>query len=286
MAVRQQAEVDRLQRIVDRFGAKATKAAMAHSLEKRIERIQSDAVTAPKASRSLRVKFPQPPQPGRTVLEVDRLAKSYGALDVFDDVTFDVGRGERLLILGLNGAGKTSLLRILAGVTTADTGTVRFGHNVSVGYYAQEHEGITAGGRCSSTCASRSTRRSATRPAPPARHVRAHRRESPPGRVDTLPAGRRRSWRSRSSWRDGTTCSCSTNRPTTSTRRPRRDRSRARRVAGNDDHRQPRQRLRSPARARSGPADARGRSRLLAGRPLDLVELADAVGPSDSCRTS
>jgi ATPase subunit of ABC transporter with duplicated ATPase domains len=144
MAVRQQAEIDRLQRLVDRFGAKATKAAMAHSLEKRIGRIQSDAVAAPKALRQLKVKFPEPPQPGRTVLEVEVLAKSYGSLDVFDGVTFDVGRGERLLILGLNGAGKTSLLRILAGASTADEGTVRFGHNVSVGYYAQEHEGITA----------------------------------------------------------------------------------------------------------------------------------------------
>jgi ATPase subunit of ABC transporter with duplicated ATPase domains len=144
MAVRQQAEIDRLQRLVDRFGAKATKAAMAHSLEKRIGRIQSDAVAAPKALRQLKVKFPEPPQPGRTVLEVEVLAKSYGSLDVFDGVTFDVGRGERLLILGLNGAGKTSLLRILAGASTADEGTVRFGHNVSVGYCAQEHEGITA----------------------------------------------------------------------------------------------------------------------------------------------
>jgi ATPase subunit of ABC transporter with duplicated ATPase domains len=79
------------------------------------------------------------------VLEVEGLAKSYGALDVFEDVAFDVGRGERLLILGLNGAGKTSLLRILAGRSDADLGTVTFGHNVSVGYYAQEHEGIMSG---------------------------------------------------------------------------------------------------------------------------------------------
>jgi ATPase subunit of ABC transporter with duplicated ATPase domains len=145
MAARQQAEVDRLQRLVDRFGAKATKAAMAHSLEKRIERIRSDSVNAPRASRALRVKFPPPPQPGRTVLEVDGLAKSYGDLHVFDGVGFDVGRTERLLVLGLNGAGKTTMLRILAGESTPDQGTVRFGHHVSVGYYAQEHEGITAG---------------------------------------------------------------------------------------------------------------------------------------------
>ena len=61
---------------------------------------------------------------------------------VFEDVSFDIGRGERLLVLGLNGAGKTSLLRILAGETTADLGDFNFGHNVHVGYYAQEHDNL------------------------------------------------------------------------------------------------------------------------------------------------
>ena len=134
-----------MQKLVDRFHAKASKASFAHSLEKRIDRIEADAITAPQRQRSLHLQFPTPPAAGRTVLEVSDLAKSYGTLDVFDGVEFDVGRGERLLILGLNGAGKTSLLRILAGTSEADTGEVRLGHNVSVGYYAQEHEGITSG---------------------------------------------------------------------------------------------------------------------------------------------
>jgi ATPase subunit of ABC transporter with duplicated ATPase domains len=64
---------------------------------------------------------------------------------VFEDVTFDVARGERLLVMGLNGAGKTSLLRILARVVEADAGTFRLGHGVSLGYYAQEHEGVHEG---------------------------------------------------------------------------------------------------------------------------------------------
>jgi ATPase subunit of ABC transporter with duplicated ATPase domains len=64
---------------------------------------------------------------------------------VFDEVTFDVGRGERLLVLGLNGAGKTTLLRILTRQVVPDLGTFELGHNVSMGYYAQEHEGIHAG---------------------------------------------------------------------------------------------------------------------------------------------
>ena len=89
--------------------------------------------------------MPEPPHAGKLVLDVEALDKSYGAGPVLDDVSFDLGRGERLLVLGLNGAGKTSLLRILAGETSADAGEVRFGHGVSVGYYAQEHEGISAG---------------------------------------------------------------------------------------------------------------------------------------------
>jgi ATPase subunit of ABC transporter with duplicated ATPase domains len=60
-------------------------------------------------------------------------------------VSFDVERGERLLVMGLNGAGKTSLLRILAGETRADAGSFRLGHGVQPGYYAQEHEGIRDG---------------------------------------------------------------------------------------------------------------------------------------------
>ncbi|CAN5584456.1 ABC-F family ATP-binding cassette domain-containing protein [soil metagenome] len=144
-AAAQAKEVDRLQTLVDRFGAKATKASMAHDLEKRIARIEAAGVDAPKHERRLKVRFPEPPKAGRTVLEVSGLAKSYGDLHVFDEVDFDLGRGERLLIMGLNGAGKTSLLRILAGTTTADRGDVRFGLGVSAGYYAQEHEGIEAG---------------------------------------------------------------------------------------------------------------------------------------------
>jgi ATPase subunit of ABC transporter with duplicated ATPase domains len=143
-AAHQQAEVARLQALVDRWGAKASKAAFAKSLETRIERIRSEAVDAPTARRGLRLRLPDPPPSGRTSLTVSGLTKSYGGPAVFEDVDFDVGRGERLLVLGLNGAGKTSLLRILASVSQADAGSIDFGHQVTVGYYAQEHEGIRA----------------------------------------------------------------------------------------------------------------------------------------------
>ena len=142
MAAQQTKEIDRLQRVVDRFGAKASKAAMARSMEKRIDRLDADRTHAPRAKRTLQVKFPPAPSCGETVLVANGLRKSYGGPDVFHDVSFDLGRGERLLVLGLNGAGKTSLLRILAGESKADDGDFSFGYQVQSGYYAQEHDNL------------------------------------------------------------------------------------------------------------------------------------------------
>jgi ATPase subunit of ABC transporter with duplicated ATPase domains len=143
-AALQTKEIARLQTVVDRFGAKATKAAMAHSKEKQIVRLEAQRVHVHKSDRTLRVKFPDPPASGGTVVTAHGLSKAYGGPPVFENVTFDVARGDRLLVLGLNGAGKTSLLRILAGEATANLGMFSFGHNVNVGYYAQEHDNLQA----------------------------------------------------------------------------------------------------------------------------------------------
>jgi ATPase subunit of ABC transporter with duplicated ATPase domains len=141
-AALQSKEIARLQRVVDRFGAKATKAAMAHSIEKRIDRLEDDRVHAPKGTKTMAVRFPEPPPCGQTVVTAEQLCKGYGGPPVFEDVAFDLGRGERLLVLGLNGAGKTSLLRILAGESEADLGHFEYGYKVSAGYYAQEHDNL------------------------------------------------------------------------------------------------------------------------------------------------
>jgi ATPase subunit of ABC transporter with duplicated ATPase domains len=135
-------EVARLQEVVDRFGAKASKATMAHSIEKRIARIEGESTGMRKKDRAMTVKFPPPPQSGITVVTTKGLSKGYGGPAIFEDVSFDLGRGERLLVLGLNGAGKTSLLRILAGATQANIGDIEWGYKVEVGYFAQEHDTI------------------------------------------------------------------------------------------------------------------------------------------------
>ena len=145
LAERQQNEIQRLNRLADSMrGQTARRARVAKTLDRRASRLDAERVDGPAARRTLAIRFPPPPTPGRTVVTVTELWKSYGALDVFADVSFDLGRGERLLVMGLNGAGKTSLLKVLAGRTEPDAGQVEFGVRVSVGYYAQEHEGIDA----------------------------------------------------------------------------------------------------------------------------------------------
>jgi ATPase subunit of ABC transporter with duplicated ATPase domains len=87
-----------------------------------------------------RLRFPAPAPCGRTPLTAEALSKSYGSLEVFTDVDLAVDRGARVVVLGLNGAGKTTLLRLLAEIEAPDTGEVRRGHGLRLGYYAQEHE--------------------------------------------------------------------------------------------------------------------------------------------------
>jgi len=146
LAERQHSEIDRLKTLANSMrGQTVKRARKARSLDSRVAHLRTKAVAVPKRERVVQYRFPPPPHSGRVVLNADELTKGYGGPPVFQDVSFDLGRGERLLVMGLNGAGKTSLLKILAGVTDADAGTFELGHGVRLGYYAQEHEGIHDG---------------------------------------------------------------------------------------------------------------------------------------------
>jgi ATPase subunit of ABC transporter with duplicated ATPase domains len=149
IAERQESEIRRLSTLADSMRHQTAKRARkAKTLDKRVSQMTAQKVTAPKHERSVRYRFPPPPHSGRVALRVEDMSKSYGdGPPVFAGLGFGVDRGERLLVMGLNGAGKTSLLRILAGVSDPDPGSgeARFGTGVSVGYYAQEHEGIEPG---------------------------------------------------------------------------------------------------------------------------------------------
>jgi len=146
LAQRQESEIKRLSVLAEVMRRQTEKRARtAKSIFKRVDRMKAEQVSAPKRERKVKVTFPEPPHSGRVVLTATSLSKGYGGPLVFRDVTFEVERGQRIVIMGLNGAGKTSLLRILAGQTEPNAGSFRLGHGVSLGYYAQEHEGIRAG---------------------------------------------------------------------------------------------------------------------------------------------
>ncbi|MBC9731701.1 ribosomal protection-like ABC-F family protein [Nocardioides marmotae] len=124
----------------NRMRAKASKASAAQSMLKRAEKMMAGLEGERQADKVARIVFPKPAACGKTPLTATGLSKSYGSLEVFTDVDLAIDKGSRVVILGLNGAGKTTMLRILAGVDQADTGEVVPGHGLKVGYYAQEHE--------------------------------------------------------------------------------------------------------------------------------------------------
>lgn len=128
-----------------KFGAKATKAAAAHQMLARAERLLSGLDEVRQVDRVAQLRFPTPAPCGRTPLQASDLSKSYGSLEIFAAVDLAIDRGSKVVVLGLNGAGKTTLLRILAGVDQPDTGRVEPGHGLRIGYYAQEHETIDVG---------------------------------------------------------------------------------------------------------------------------------------------
>jgi len=124
----------------NKMRAKATKAQAAQSMIKRAEKLRAGLEEERRSDRVARIAFPAPAPCGKTPLTAAELSKSYGSLEVFTDVDLAIDRGSRVVILGLNGAGKTTMLRILAGVDEPDTGDVVPGHGLRLGYYAQEHE--------------------------------------------------------------------------------------------------------------------------------------------------
>ncbi|MEN9713506.1 MAG: hypothetical protein RLZZ164_170 [Actinomycetota bacterium] len=123
-----------------RFGAKASKAAAAHQMARRAEKLLDSLDAVREVDRVANIRFPDPAPCGKTPLMGENLSKSYGSLEIFTAVDLAIDRGSKVVIIGLNGAGKTTLLRILAGIDKSDTGSLIEGHGLKIGYFAQEHE--------------------------------------------------------------------------------------------------------------------------------------------------
>ena len=146
--------MDLLNKDIDRLGETAmrlqyggpNKAKAAQNAFKRIERMKNEKDTLAsnllKKERLLRFRLPVSELSGQIVLKVNRLKKSFPPRILFQNVSFTISRGEKFFVSGVNGSGKTTLLKLIMGLIKADEGSVEFGHNVRLGYYAQEHENL------------------------------------------------------------------------------------------------------------------------------------------------
>jgi ATPase subunit of ABC transporter with duplicated ATPase domains len=149
---RKAAEIGRAEAIVaekrawvERFGAKATKARQAQSRLKQIEKIQIDELDTTSRRAPLFSFAPLRPS-GREVLTVDGVSKAYGSKRVLEKVSLTVRRGERVAIIGPNGLGKSTLLKIATGHLDADAGSIQWGHETRVGYFPQDHHELLVDG--------------------------------------------------------------------------------------------------------------------------------------------
>jgi ATPase subunit of ABC transporter with duplicated ATPase domains len=143
---KREAEIARHKEFVDRFRAKATKARQAQSKVKMMEKIVIERL--PQSSRRYPTfKFKQVRPSGRQVLEMEGISKSYGDKKVLENVTFKVERGDRVAIIGPNGIGKSTLLKIAVGDVEPDGGTTQWGYEVRPGYFSQDHNEVPKGSR-------------------------------------------------------------------------------------------------------------------------------------------
>jgi ATP-binding cassette, subfamily F, member 3 len=128
-------EKQHLQTFVDRFGAKASKAAQAKAKMKQIGKLQTIEILHPLSTSKIRI--PKVETKKGTALTVDELSIGYPGKTVADKITFDINRGERIAIVGDNGQGKTTFLKTIAGELAAIAGKYNWGSNIRISYYAQ-----------------------------------------------------------------------------------------------------------------------------------------------------
>jgi ATP-binding cassette subfamily F protein 3 len=132
----QQDYIRQNERLVERFRAKASKAAMAQSIMKKLdklERIEDVALERP----NIRINFRVDKTPGRVLAELKHVTKAFGDNVIVEDTSVEIDRGDKIALIGANGKGKSTLLRIIAGVEKVDKGERKWGHNVDESFYAQ-----------------------------------------------------------------------------------------------------------------------------------------------------
>lgn len=135
-AKNQQKVIDQTEALIDKYRAKASKAAFAQSLIKKLDRMDivevDDSDTA-----AMSFKFPPPAACGKVVLTIENAGKVYGTKRIFKDVNFILAKGEKIALVGRNGEGKSTIMKMIAKQTDYE-GNIILGHNVKIGYFAQD----------------------------------------------------------------------------------------------------------------------------------------------------
>ena len=131
----QEKMIQQTEKLIDKFRAKATKASMAQSLIKKLDKIERIEVDVQDNS-VMSVQFPVSKQPGKVVLEIDNVSKKYGDKTILKNVNLLVERGSKIAFVGQNGQGKTTLAKMIINEIPFD-GIIKKGHNVEIGYFAQ-----------------------------------------------------------------------------------------------------------------------------------------------------
>jgi len=131
----QQKQIEQTEKLIEKFRAKASKATMAQSLIKKLDKI--DRIEVDEDDNSvMAVNFPVSVVPGKVVIETHKVSKNYDKLQVLQNVNLQVERDSKIAFVGQNGQGKSTLAKIIVGELKHD-GNVKLGHNVQIGYFAQ-----------------------------------------------------------------------------------------------------------------------------------------------------
>ena len=132
----QRERIEQLEVFINRFRYQATKAKQVQSRIKELEKIER--IQIPEEEKTVHFSFPQPKPSGRIVAEFKDVAKSYGDHAVFSKVNFMIERGDRIALVGVNGAGKSTMIKLLAGQEHVTAGEFKLGHEVHFDYFAQD----------------------------------------------------------------------------------------------------------------------------------------------------
>ncbi len=132
----QDEEVARVKMFIDRFRYQATKASQVQSRIKMLEKVVP--IEVPPERKKINFTFPACAKSGRMVIELKHAGKAYGDLAIFKNLTLHIERGDRIALVGPNGVGKSTLMRMLSGEEAPDSGERTLGHNVVMQYFAQD----------------------------------------------------------------------------------------------------------------------------------------------------